>query len=160
MKTMADKKTEIYGRYVTLTWNIDSTRSAFSLPFFLRNFATSSDVINLWVSSLFFTRNSVNSLSPIDPVNISSYNIFRSSRRGAFYKKGVLRNFTKLTGKHLFQSLFFNKNAGLRPAILLKRLWHRCFPVNFTKFLKTPFSQNTSGHLWETACVKTKTGRI
>ena len=22
---------------------------------------------------------------------------------------------------------------------LKKRLWHRCFPVNFTKLLKTPF---------------------
>ena len=28
----------------------------------------------------------------------------------------------------------------LRPATLLKkRLWHRCFPVNFDEFLKTPF---------------------
>ena len=26
-----------------------------------------------------------------------------------FFKKGVLRNFAKLTGKHLCQSLFFNK---------------------------------------------------
>ena len=32
-----------------------------------------------------------------------------------FYKKGVLRNFAKFTGKHLCQSLFFNKVAsGLR----------------------------------------------
>ena len=32
-----------------------------------------------------------------------------------------------------------------RPATLLKtRLWHRCFPVNFAKFLRTPFLQNTS----------------
>ena len=29
-------------------------------------------------------------------------------------KKGVLRNFAKLTGKHLCQSLFFNRVAGLR----------------------------------------------
>ena len=36
-------------------------------------------------------------------------------------KKGVLRNFTKLTGKRLCHSLFFNKVAGLRPATLLKR---------------------------------------
>ena len=37
-------------------------------------------------------------------------------------------------------------NTGLRPATLLKkRLWHRCFPVNFAKFLRTPFLQNTSG---------------
>ena len=32
-----------------------------------------------------------------------------------FYKKGVLRNFPKFTGKHLCQSLFFDKVAGLRP---------------------------------------------
>ena len=55
-----------------------------------------------------------------------------------FCKKDVLRNFTKFTGKHLCQSLFFKKVAG--PATLLKkRLWHRCFPVNFAKFLGTPF---------------------
>ena len=50
------------------------------------------------------------------------------------------------TGKHLCQSLFFNKVAGLSPATLLKRrFWHRGFSVNFVKFLKTPFLQNTSG---------------
>ena len=28
----------------------------------------------------------------------------------------------------------------IRPATLLKkRLWHKCFPVNFAKFLRTPF---------------------
>ena len=32
-------------------------------------------------------------------------------------------------------------------ALLKKRLWHRCFPVNFAKFLRTPFLQNTSGKL-------------
>ena len=63
-------------------------------------------------------------------------------------EKGVLRNFTKFTGKHLCQSLFFSKVAGLRPAALVKkRLWHRCFPVNFVKFLRTPFLQSTSGRL-------------
>ena len=35
---------------------------------------------------------------------------------------------------------FFNKVADVRPATLLKkRLWHRCFPVNFAKFIRTPF---------------------
>ena len=39
--------------------------------------------------------------------------------------KVVLRNFAKFTGKHLCQSLLFNKVAGLRPATLLKkRHWH------------------------------------
>ena len=62
--------------------------------------------------------------------------------------KGVLKNFAKFTGKRLCQSLLFNKVAGLRPTTLLKkRLWHRCFPVNFVKFLKTPFLQKTSGRL-------------
>ena len=36
---------------------------------------------------------------------------FRSSRPEVFCKKGVLRNFAKFTGKHLRQSLFFNKVA-------------------------------------------------
>ena len=26
--------------------------------------------------------------------------------------------------------------------LLKKRLWHRCFPVNFSKLLRTPFTQN------------------
>ena len=35
-----------------------------------------------------------------------------------------------------------------RPTTLLKKsLWHMCFPVNFEKFLRTTFLQNTSGQL-------------
>ena len=65
---------------------------------------------------------------------------FRSSRPEVFCKKGVLRKFTEFAGKHLCQSLFFNKFAGLKPATLLKmRLWRRCFPMNFLKFLRAPF---------------------
>ena len=41
----------------------------------------------------------------------------RSSRPEVFCKKGVLRNFIKSTGKHLCQSLFSNKVAGLRQPI-------------------------------------------
>ena len=59
----------------------------------------------------------------------------RSSHQRCSIKKGVLRNFAKFTGKHLYQSLFFNKAAGLK-----KRLWHRWFPVNFAKFFRTPFT--------------------
>ena len=47
-------------------------------------------------------------------------------------KKGALVNFTKLTGKHLCQSVIFNKVAGLRAATLLKKkLRRRCFWRNF-----------------------------
>ena len=41
---------------------------------------------------------------------------------------------------------FFIKVAGLRPATLLKKCrWHRCFPVNLAKFLRTSFFTE---HLW------------
>ena len=46
---------------------------------------------------------------------------------GGVLLKGVLRNFTKFTGKHLCQRLFFNKNAGLRRATLLKMSLARVF---------------------------------
>ena len=64
---------------------------------------------------------------------------FWSSCPEVFCKKGVLRNFAKFTGKHLYQRLFFNKVAGLACNFIKKNLWHRYFPVNFVKFLRTPF---------------------
>ena len=39
---------------------------------------------------------------------------YKSSRLEVFCKKGVLKNFAKFTEKHLCQSIFFNKVAGLR----------------------------------------------
>ena len=66
----------------------------------------------------------------------------KSSYQRCSMRKGVPRNFTKLPGKHLCSCLFFNKVAGLK-----NRIWHRCFPVNFVKFLRTPSLQNTSGRL-------------
>ena len=56
--------------------------------------------------------------------------------RGCSVKKGVLKNFAKFTGKQLCQVSPF-----------IKSLWHRCFPVNFAKFQRTPSLQNTSGRL-------------
>ena len=51
-----------------------------------------------------------------------------------FYEISILKNFTKFTAKHLYQNLFLIK----------KRLWHRCFSVNFAKYLTTPFVKITS----------------
>ena len=72
----------------------------------------------------------------------------RNSRPEVSCKKAILRNFAQFTGKHLRQSLFFNKVAAcnfikketLAQAcnFIKKRLWYRCFPVNFVKFLRTP----------------------
>ena len=39
---------------------------------------------------------------------------FNSSCLEVFCEKGVIRNFVKFTGKHLCQSLFFDKAAGMR----------------------------------------------
>ena len=58
----------------------------------------------------------------------------RSARPDVFCKKSVLRNFSKF--KETTIQLY-----------LKKRLWHRCFPINFEKFLRTPILQNTSGRL-------------
>ena len=78
---------------------------------------------------------------------------FRISHQSCSIKKGVLKNFAKFTGKQLCQS-FFNNVAGSRPPTLLKkRLWHRCFPVNFAKFISKHFLQNTSGRLLQMFCL-------
>ena len=67
----------------------------------------------------------------------------RSHRNCFFFKKVVHKNFAKFPGKHLYQSLFFNKFAGETPSTFMnKKTWHRCCAINFAKFLKTPFSVN------------------
>ena len=45
-------------------------------------------------------------------VDIKWRAINRSIYQKVFCKKGVLKSFSKLTGKHLCQSFFFNKVAG------------------------------------------------
>ena len=72
---------------------------------------------------------------------------FRSSHRRCSVRKGALRDFAKFTGKYLCQSLFFNKFSLISFLISLEVLWRRCFPVNFTKILRTSFLQNTFGRL-------------
>ena len=56
-----------------------------------------------------------------------------------FVKATTFRRRNFFTEKYMCQCLFFHKVVGLRPTTLLKqRLWHRCFPVDFAKFLRTP----------------------
>ena len=85
----------------------------------------------------------------VNTFGVKIRSVFRSSRPEVFCKKCVLINFAKFTGKHLCQIFFFNKVAGLRPETLLtKRLWHRCFPVNFAKFLRHLFSPLVAASLY------------
>ena len=97
--------------------------------------------------------------------------MFSSSHRECSIKKVLLKNFVKFTGKHLCQSLFFDKVAGPRPATLLKKetlaqvvSWefcdilnntfspeHQlattsgCFPVHFAKLIVTLFYRTLPG---------------
>ena len=89
---------------------------------------------------------------PTNP-NVMSESVFhsfiyqkRSYSTEVFYKKYVLKNFPKFTGKHLCPRLVFDKVAGLSPATWLKKdsstgvfLW---ILWNFQEQL---FLQNNSG---------------
>ena len=67
-------------------------------------------------------------------------NSIRSRRPEVFCKKGVLRNFAKFIGKHLYQSLFFNKVAGLRSVTLLKKeTLVQVFSCEFCEIAKNTF---------------------
>ena len=69
--------------------------------------------------------------------------VWRCSVKNVFLK--VSQNSQK---KHLCQNIFLNTVAALVPVTLFKkRPWHRYFPVNFKKFLRTLFIQNTSWRL-------------
>ena len=65
-----------------------------------------------------------------------------------FCKKGILENFAKFTGKHLCQSLFFNKVAGLRPDIgdtsVLAQTLAQVFTCEFRENFKNTFIYRTT----------------
>ena len=63
---------------------------------------------------------------------------------GNFVKLFQLKREFQLLSESATRGALWKKALGLQ---LWQRLWHRCFPVNFEKFLKTPFLQNTSGRL-------------
>ena len=71
-----------------------------------------------------------------------------SSHPRCSVRKDVLRNFTKFTGRHLCQSFFFNKVAGLRSATLLKKTLTQVFSCEFCKIFRNTFFTE---HLWTTA---------
>ena len=61
-----------------------------------------------------------------------------------FSTKDILKNFTKSRGKHLCQSLFFNKTVDLRPATLLKKeTLAQVFSCQFCKNFKNTFFYRT-----------------
>ena len=69
--------------------------------------------------------------------------LLRSSRPEVFCKKGVPRNFAKFRGKHLCQSLFFNKVAGVLELYLKNPMAQEVFSCEFYKISKNTFLQRT-----------------
>ena len=64
----------------------------------------------------------------------------RSSHRRCSIKENILKSFANFTGKHLCQSLYFDKVPSLRPVILLKkRLWQIFFLWILGNFLENLF---------------------
>ena len=71
------------------------------------------------------------------------YEFFKTveAATGGVPKKGVLKNLAIFTRKHLCWSIF----GVLGLNFTKKRLQHRSFPVNITKFLRIPILKN----IWE-----------
>ena len=68
---------------------------------------------------------------------------FQKQPPEVFYEKKVFLEISQNSQKNTCVRVTFLiklQASGLTPATLLKKsLWHRCFPVNFVKFLRTPF---------------------
>ena len=53
----------------------------------------------------------------------------------------------------IFQNTYFHRPSSVAAPVTLlkKRPWHRCFPVNFARFLRAPFSFSTCGDCFESS---------
>ena len=77
------------------------------------------------------------------PLYLFSY--LRSSRQSCSVNKDVLKNFAKFTGKHLRQSIIFDKVAGLQ--LYLKKTLAQLLSCEFCEIFKISFLQNASWRL-------------
>ena len=68
---------------------------------------------------------------------------YRSRRPEVFFKKGVLRNFTKFTRKHLYQNLFFNKRNFIKTDFIKKEAQAQVFSCEFSEIFKNGFFYRT-----------------
>ena len=52
------------------------------------------------------------------------------------------RRFAKYKGKYLYRSLYLKSSRLTASTLLKKRFWHKSFPVNFAKFIRTTFKEH------------------
>ena len=84
------------------------------------------------------------------PISLDFVIINRSNHPEVFYKKGI--EISQNSQENTCDTV--SVLIKLSPATLLKkRFWHMCFPVNFAKFPRTLFLQNTSAGC---LCIKSK----
>ena len=67
------------------------------------------------------------------------WKIERSSRPEVFCKKGVIKNFTKFKGKHLYQSLFLIKLHAWACNFIKKETLAQVFSCKFCQILKNTY---------------------
>ena len=111
----------------------------------LENYSSNMDMqniqqhINILLDSVAFIKK-INVLSLRHFFSWECTNFLKQQKQPpeVFRKKDVLKNFAIFTRKHLCWSLF-----GVN--FIKKRLQHRYFLVNITKFLRTPILKN----IWE-----------
>ena len=70
-----------------------------------------------WLKIGWYQKHQIEALVKNFSVNL--FGLLEATTGGVFCKKGILRNFAKFTGKHLCQSLFFNKVAGVTYMLLI-----------------------------------------
>ena len=77
----------------------------------------------------------------------SSYQVQKQSRK-VFCKKSCSQKLRRIHRKTPMLESLFNKVADLKACNLIKiRLQHSCFPMNFAKFSRAPYLQNTYGQV-------------
>ena len=60
------------------------------------------------------------------------------------FNYGVPITRKQIKRSNLLALCFVPQACNFIAGVINYRLWHRCFLVNFSKFLRTPFLQNTS----------------
>ena len=74
--------------------------------------------------------------------NCYSYRDFLKSALFTINYLKIIYKLCKTINSHTYSEKEFRRWRSSRPQacnLLKGRLWHRCFPVNFAKFLRTPF---------------------
>ena len=138
-------------KYVNQIRNIDNrSSSCCSWPCFRALLCTHYGPLQFF-STYFRKSKEIGILRTIFPdyvISCDYVNTHQKQPPEVFCKKRCSYKFCKIHRKTPVPEYLFNKVVYLGPATLIKkRLWHRCFPVTFVKFLRTSILENTSGQL-------------